>query len=499
MLVTAASRWPFASRMLYAWDSANFALALSYYNVGFHQPHPPGYPLYVGLASLLNLWLQDPNSSYVLISILTSAGAVGALFLLGTAMYGPWVGLGSATILAATVGFWGYGEVAYPYTSLSFFGTLVALLCYLLWRGHRSVAILCGLVLGIAGGFRQDTLLFLGPLWLVSVWQAGIPRLILSALVLGLAVASWLMPAVLLSGGWDAFQKASGAQTNYVLSTYSVPYAGLGALRRNAETLLLFLKQMFGLSGLVTLYALGRFLTFKSLVADRRLPFLLLWFLPPLAVYLVIHIGDPGYVLSLLPPLCIVTAVGVRDIAHDLQSALLLLSGHHQRLFGLARLSGGLGGSLAMLLVSCLVIWNVSAFLTTPGPVRLTEIRAIDTILRNQVEYARNLNSGSVVVLAKERFRQFKYYLPEYNLKLLYDEYQEGYLEARQSYHVPEGVDTILVMDFGKHPVQAQEAVGGEIVLDSNPRHWATLWRFEVRPGDTIHYGYDYFAVDRRS
>jgi hypothetical protein len=485
--------------MLYAWDSANFALALDYYNVAFHQPQPPGYPLYVGIAWLVHLWVPDPNASYVYISIAASAGAVAALFLLGSRMYDPWVGLASAAILGASVGFWGYGEVAYPYTFLAFFGTSMAWLCYLMWQGHRSVAVLSGLVLGIAGGVREDLLLFLGPLWLISLWRVGFPRLLLSILVLGLVVASWMIPAVQLSGGWDAYQKASSAQSNYILSNYSALLGGLAGLRRNTETLVLFLKQMFGLTLGLTVYFVGRFLTFKTLVADRRIVFLLLWFLPPTLVYTLVHIGDPGYVLSLLPPLCLVAGVGVRDIAYDAQSALLLLAGRYRRLIGLGALAEGGSAALGVLLVLGLVAWNVDAFTETPGPVRLLEIQTIDNILSRQVEYARGFQPGSVVILANQRIRQFKYYLPQYKLRLLFDEYQKGYREARYSYQIPEGVTTVLVMDFGKPPTQFPNAVGGERVLSDDAYGRVSLWQFDVKPGDTIVYGYDYFAVNGRS
>jgi len=495
--VTAASRLPFVSHMLYAWDPANFALALRNYNVTFHQPHPPGYPLYVGTASLVNLWVQDANASYVYISIATSAAAVAIVFLLASRMYDPWVGICSATVLGATVGFWGYGEIAYPYTSLAFFGALVAWLCYLMWQGHNSLAVLCGLVLGISGGVRQDTLLFLGPLWLVSVWRTGFWRLLLSGLVLCLTVLAWFIPAIQLSGGWDAYEKASTAQTGYIFSTYSVVTGALSALRRNTETAILFLKQMFGLSLAVTVYFIGRFLTFKSLVADQRLAFLLLWFLPPAAVYLLLHIGDPGYILSLLPPLCIVTGVGIRDIGRDARSALLLLSGRHPRLKGLASVAGSGGALLSALLLLGLVAWNVDAFTNTPGPVRLIEIRTIDNILARQVEYARSFSTGDVVILAKERYRQFKYYLPDHNVQLLFDEYQPDYRQARYSFQIPQGVSTVLVMDFGKTPPQFPGARGGDVRLASDPD--VLLWRFDVKPGDTIQYGYDFFAMNGRS
>lgn len=494
-VATVASRLPFTSQMLYAWDSASFALALDRYNVAFHQPHPPGYPLYVAAAALIDGLLQDANASYVSISVAASGGAVAFLFLLATRMYGPMVGLAAAILLGATVGFWGYGEVTYPYTSLSLFGTLVALLCYLMWQGHRWPAVLTGLVLGLAMGVRQDTAVFLGPLWLASIWRVGIRRSLLGVLTAGLLVASWLLPAAWLSGGMATFLEASSMQSQLIMSRHSVFALGVDALRLNTETFLLSLKQMFGAGLLIAIYFAGRFLTFKATVADHRVPFLLLWILPPTLVYLLIHIGDPGYLLSIVPALCIVTAVGIRDIGRDLREALMLLPDRYPRLRPLAHRAEGAGSGLAVLLVACLVAWNANAFLTSPGPARLIEIRTIDTILANQIGHAREHDPNTVVVLAKNHFRQMKYYLPSYNVRLLYDEYQQGYLEASYSLQIPEGVTIVLVMDFGKRPSGFPEAEGDELTLADSPQ--VRLWRFDVKPGDTIQYGYDHFAVRR--
>jgi len=496
---TVASRLPFTSRMLYAWDSANFALALERYNVAFHQPHPPGYPLYVGVAWLVNQWTGDPNASYVAVSVAASAGAVAVLFLLATRMYDPWVGLASAVLLGASVGFWGYGEVAYPYTCLAFLGTLIAWLSFLMWQGERWPAVLSGLLLGLAAGVREDILLFLGPLWLSGVWRAGLLRAILSSVVLALVIAAWMIPMVQLSGGWDTYQRAASAQSSYILSTYSALLGGLTGLRRNTETLILFLKQIFGLTLALLLYSVGRFLTLKALVSDYRLPFLLIWFLPPTIVYTLVHIGDPGYVLSLLPPLCIVAGVGVLDVVYDARSALLLLAARCKRLSRVGAAAEGASAMLGALLVAGLVAWNVDAFIRTPGPVRLVEIRTIDNILTHQVEYARRFPPGSVVILAKERLRQFRFYLPQYNQRLLFDEYQQGYREARYSFQIPDGVDTVLVMDFGRPPARLPSAAGGEVVLSDGPEGRVSLWQFAVRPGDTILYGYDLFEIQGRS
>src|SRR5690242_20454093 len=50
-VVTLLSRWPYRARMLYNWDAVQFALALREFDIAKHQPHPPGYLLYVALGA----------------------------------------------------------------------------------------------------------------------------------------------------------------------------------------------------------------------------------------------------------------------------------------------------------------------------------------------------------------------------------------------------------------------------------------------------------------
>ena len=73
----ALSRILFRSRLLYDIDSVNFALGIFRFDPAAHQPHPPGYFLYVCLARLVNLFLTDPNTALVAISIGASCAAAG--------------------------------------------------------------------------------------------------------------------------------------------------------------------------------------------------------------------------------------------------------------------------------------------------------------------------------------------------------------------------------------------------------------------------------------
>src|ERR1035441_7456728 len=56
---TALSRFVFRSHYLYDVDSVNFALALKRFDPSVHQPHPPGYFLYICLGRLANLLFHD--------------------------------------------------------------------------------------------------------------------------------------------------------------------------------------------------------------------------------------------------------------------------------------------------------------------------------------------------------------------------------------------------------------------------------------------------------
>ena len=85
--LTLVSRWPYRARMLYNWDAVQFALALREFDVAKHQPHPPGYLLYVALGRLLNIPLADPNLAYVALAMLFSAATTVTVYWLARALY----------------------------------------------------------------------------------------------------------------------------------------------------------------------------------------------------------------------------------------------------------------------------------------------------------------------------------------------------------------------------------------------------------------------------
>src|SRR6185312_7595050 len=114
-VLTILSRLPYRARMLYNWDAVQFALALGEYDVVKHQPHPPGYILYVVLGRVVNAWLGDPTAAYVLLAVVFSGLTTFVVYALARFVYDRATALAAATLLAVSPLFWFYGSVGLTY------------------------------------------------------------------------------------------------------------------------------------------------------------------------------------------------------------------------------------------------------------------------------------------------------------------------------------------------------------------------------------------------
>lgn len=475
---------------LYAYDSANYAFALrDYYNVVHHHPHPPGYPLYVAAAKLLDLALHDPNSSLVLLSALASVGAVVATFYLAEQLFGRWIGLVSAILLTFTVGFWGYGEVAYPYTSLSFWLALGAALCFHVLQGRRRFAVPLGAALAVGAGFRWDAALFLAPLWIWSLVRVDWLQKIGSLSAFVFLCLAWFVPMVWLSGGPGPYYEAVRSQSEYIVGTYSPFSSGRAALELNLGYLVTFLRQMYGLNLLLVLYTVGRVFSPGRLATDFRMRFLLVWLLPAILIYLLVHIGEPGYLLSIASPLAIVAGLGLVELHDELGLAARVLVARVPR----ARWAGHLpmaGALVVPTLFAVILAYQAAAFLASPGPGRLSELRLIDATQEAQFRYLRTYASpGTSIILAHDQFRQTQYELPGYDVRLLFDEYASGWREGRTWNIQPAfTAQRLYVLDGLDQTGGEDVARGRQIVLLDEPR--VVIWEFDLHGIRSVAYGY---------
>jgi Glycosyltransferase family 87 len=155
-LLVAITRWPAIAKTLWDWDEALFVLALRDYDVVAYHPHPPGFPLFVGLAKLIPLDAFHALQTVVVLAALFVFPA--AFFLARELRANTFVATASALILAFLPNVWFYGGTAFSdVPSL----VLSLLACALLLRGCRDERMLligCA-VLGLAAAIRPQNLL----------------------------------------------------------------------------------------------------------------------------------------------------------------------------------------------------------------------------------------------------------------------------------------------------------------------------------------------------
>jgi hypothetical protein len=493
---TVATRLPFITQTLYAFDSANYALAVrDFYNVAFHQPHPPGYPLYVFFAKAIDLAVQDANRSLIFEGIAWSGVAVACTSLLGRALFGRATGLLAGLLLVCTVGFWGYGEVAYPYVALAGETAALALLAYTVLAGKRRWLLAMALVWAISAGVRWDAAVFSLPLvWWALTGVGWKPRLVAIGLT-ALLVTAWAVPMVVFSGGWDVYRQALAdylrvwsPQSAYVVGAFAS--GGDTQASYNLNFLVNYLRQMLGVGLVLVLYVLGRRFGPAQLATDNRSRFLGLWVLPPLGAYVFAHLGEPGYVLSLAPQAAILIALAIFDLRHEMMQVTNVLRARGWRWLPSARV---VGIGAASLLGAAVIAWNVQAFARGVGPGRLPDLRAHDATSSAQIQFLNAQPAATTFVLAHDLFRQLHFYAPTYRAELLFSEYVPNFQTALTRTDLPAGTQQVVVLDSPLRVPSEDAPRVREVVLREQPR--VSVWIVNAEGMGAVEHGYEFVRL----
>ena len=402
--VVVLSRLPFATMHLWAWDSVLYARALEQ---GFHvsadpaasRPHPPGYIWYVAIASVARWAVGDSNAALVLVSILASAAGAALLYLVATRYVRPSLALLIALAYAASPLTWMYSEIAYPYTVLAFISVSLGAM----FLSRRS-PLLASLAFGIASGARQDVLLLLAPLWLWSVRPHGLRGWLRAASLVAAGALTWIVPSVVLSGGLAEYAAALFQQGEVVTDTYSVPARGLPALIYNLGFTVEAIGWGLGLLAIplgIAIVQRARLMwRTRSDHLDPLSAALAVWIAPALAFYTVIHIGEWGYVLSVLPPLLLGSAVA-------LDRAVPLI----------AVVRWPATAAAAVLLPAAIFLSGESAFRAVIGGAEFSAAALASHEARTiaDVRYVRErFTPATTLIVTREDHQLVRYYLPEY-------------------------------------------------------------------------------------
>lgn len=302
---------------LYEGDSVNFALGMERYSVSEFRPHPPGYILFIGIAKIFNVFFQQANYSLILTALIFSIGTVVFLYLLARAMFTPMVAKVSGLIFLFVPFFWFYGDVALTYSGGSCFATAIAFCAYMIFirlRKERWMVITAS-TLAVAGGVRQDILMYMFPLVAFAVlanWS-GWKAIFKTGFAFVFFFAIWYIPMVWLSGGYAAYSMSTSDQFRYHASEYSMLFGNtpLQHFKMVKDFSLAFIGASVFPLLYVCLYLFLRRSELANVLRDTRFHFLIVWMVPALLFFTVVFIQQPGYTLSILPALYISLGVAL--------------------------------------------------------------------------------------------------------------------------------------------------------------------------------------------
>ena len=392
--VTAFTRFLFRSHYLYDIDSVNFALALRRFDPSVHQPHPPGYFLYVYLGRLVNVIFHDANAALVAISIAFSCGAVVMIYVLTD----NWFGRNAATFAGLIFLFsplaWFHGTVALTYIVEAFFSALTGYLCRRIYCGEGRFVLPGAVVVGIAAGFRPSSILLLCPLLLFSFRSVTRRQAVGGVCAVAVTVLAWFTPMIQITG-----------LTAYVSSLVSlwltVPSR---AMVFNSSVLNSFARASVIVGIYFLCFGCAAILPLRAWRADsplnrRTAIFTLVWIAPGLLFFTFVFLKfvNAGYLLALAPPVC----------------AWMGLWASHW--YASLRFRRG----LRMLAISSCAAVNIAIFIWAPVYCSYREVRRFEMELKNIIRVLPQIASPreTIIVGFDSHFLGYRhagYYLPDY-------------------------------------------------------------------------------------
>lgn len=386
-------------------DSVQFALALEHFDVSVHQPHPPGYFLYVMFGRLVNIFIHDPNRTFIFISILFSALAVVVVYYLGKEIFGREAALIAALFAITSPNFWFHGEVALSYAVEGFFSAFIALLCWKILSGKEHHIWLLAIVMALAGGVRQNTPVFLLPLVLFSVRKLPLRKIAAAICLCAGASLLWFIPMTRMTGGYHAYVAAFRALWASTAARKTVFDVGLPALSHNSFILFNFLIYGIGAGVVLLVFCLYYVIRNSELkgLDYKNVMFFGFWILPSFLFFLLIavHPAVPGHVIIFLPPLLLLTSAAAVYLCKEMKG-----------LFNL----DFLGATTIVVILT-----NLYIFFCLDYNVSYASIRDQDRILSSVIERLKAFKPSTTTLFLPQNYiycglSHAIYYLPEYSV-----------------------------------------------------------------------------------
>lgn len=405
-------KFHFRSLYLEDWDSVQFALGIHEFSVLKHQPHPPGYPLYILISKMIYFFTKEDNLTLTLESVLASSLTLIPLYFLAEKMFDRWVSLLTVVIFTFTPISFYFSEVAMSNLPGLLGYSTIAFLVYK-YKDKSGlvgpISFLAGLTLGIR--FSEFPIIG-GLICFLLIKNLNIKRVVTIVISFMGGFLVWFGAVIYLTG-WTNFNLAGRSTKEYVAEKF---LANHNTISTTSSFVKLFLKSYtFGLLLLIILAIVYVFRKKERFFEDKYL-FLIFYTLPYLAIFYLLHLtiyydlGLSQYTLAILPPLSILASAAIMEMVKKTKYKLTFI----------ILISFVIGFSF-------LTSLKIAKSLHEDLPVTIEPVMFVKE----------NVPRESTTLVTTYLYRQFQYYAPEYDI----------YFRALRA---PGKIDSeYVVVDFG--------------------------------------------------
>jgi hypothetical protein len=318
-VICALSRFAAMARTLWDWDETLLCLGMRLYDVAQHHPHPPGFPVFIGLARIVRLFLRDDFRSLQAVSLAAGMLLFPAMLMLARELRLRFdVACVAATLCAFFPNVWFFGGGAFSdVPSL----TLVVFAVAFLLRGCRDAnAYITGaLLLGLAAGIRpQNLLIGLAPGLLATWYRARVSwrDVFFAALVGATIVVVAFGGAIVATGSFAQYMGAVKAHGDYITHIDSFRSPDRPPLWRLFDRFFIKQYQSPALSIVTSLFVIGGVVV-AARQRDRRIGLLALTFVPfaGMAWLMLDRFSISRFSIGYCPLFAILAAYGIDALA----------------------------------------------------------------------------------------------------------------------------------------------------------------------------------------
>ncbi len=319
---------PFVTTYPFNWDAAQFVLGVENYAVDMHQPHPPGYPLYIAVAKVFHFFVSSHIALLIETGLFALASTITMYVLIYRIWRQRWLAVFTTSLWLVNPMFWMYREAALTYVIDSLAILLLLLFTHILLAAPKQQAArytyYSTITLAVLGGFRPSMIVLLAPVLLVQWIYIRSWKTIAISITLAISLClAWYIPMVIDTGGLTEYQAASQTLYGEVASRSSGLYGAtwdetfrqvyLVLLTLIASWNIVLVLMIIGIVSVIYYAFKGKSVMNWSFTAAICASIIV-----PLGIYGLIHIGQLGYLLIILPVGYVMAAYAVREI-HKLQ------------------------------------------------------------------------------------------------------------------------------------------------------------------------------------